>query len=201
MIDIDQEKYDIFKKNNHNFSLLMNKFIFQNDNFKNFFVSQEKSNYEFYCFLSKNSKDIFSITQIGCCGGYFLGTYLCFNNQIEEITVASTKNNNNQILRLTKNNLLNFKNVKKNYSTEIDNSFLKKEIISDILIIFDNIFILDYIDDILLCFLNNKSIKYLILDNLKDDLNFENKIKNFCIIKSISFQKFKKRNDIIILRK
>lgn len=196
------KKYDDFKKKNYNTSFLMNKFIFQNNEFKNFFISQEKTNYDFYYFLGKNENEINNICQIGLCCGYFIGMFLLAKENINNFYLFDTSNNNKQILRLTKNNLLFFKNKNFNFGLK-DKEILEKisYLECELLIIFDSLFYESNIEEILNLFEKNKFTRILILDNLKDDINFENKIKNFSIIRNMTFEKYIKRNNVIALRK
>ena len=196
------KKYDEFKKKNYNTSFLMNKFIFQNNEFKNFFISQEKTNYDFYYFLGKNENEINNICQIGLCCGYFIGMFLLAKENINNFYLFDTSNNNKQILRLTKNNLLFFKNKDFNFGFK-DKEILEKISYLDceLLIIFDSLFSENNLEEILNLFEKNKFARILILDNLKDDINFENKIKNFSIIRNMTFEKYIKRNNVIALRK
>jgi len=201
---MDLKNYEEFKAKNYNTSFLMNKFIFQNENVKKFFISQEKSNYDFYYFLGKNLQDVQKVAQIGFCGGYYIGLFLLINKDIKEIYFYDINKNNKQILRLTKNNLLGFKNFKKNYELfNLEKDLFEKISYLDceLLIIFDFLFLENNLEITLSLSEKNKFIKYLILDNVNDEINFQNKIKNFCIIRNIAFEKFNKRNDAIVLRK
>jgi len=196
--------YEEFKFKKINTSLLLNKFTFQNDNFKKFFIAQEKSNYDFYYFIGKSLKDVKKLSQIGLCGGYYLGLLLLVNDAIDEIFLFDTIKDNKKILRLTKNNLLSFNKINKNYYISLETNDLLSKIDksdSEIIIIYDVNFAIDNIDEILNMFFKNKFANILVIDNLKDDINFEYKIKNFCIIRNIAFEKFIKRNNAIILRK
>lgn len=199
---MDIIKYESFKLNNYNTSFLMNRFIFQNEDFKKKFIASEKSNYDFYYFLGKNLKTT-KICQVGLCCGYFIGLFLMANNNISDIFLFDT-NKNKQILRFTKNNLLLFKIENKNYIfglNEKDFFYKLSNYNYELLIIFDYLFCEINIEKILYLFEKNKFISILVLDNLKDEINFENKIKIFCIIKNIAFEKFLKRNNAIVLRK
>lgn len=195
-------KYEDFKLKNYNTSFLMNRFVFQSENFKNKFISGEKSNYDFYYFLGKDL-DITKICQVGLCCGYYIGLFLMANNKINDIFLFDT-NNNRQILRFTKNNLLLFNIKNKNYIFGLEKKDFFDKLSSynyELLIIFDYLFCEINIEKILYLFEKNKFISILVLDNLKDEINFENKVKIFCIIKNIAFEKFLKRNNAIVLRK
>ena len=196
------EEFNKFKGKNYNTSFLMNKFIFQNNDFKKFFISQEKTNYDFYYFLGKNLNEVKNICQVGLCCGYYIGLFLLAKDSINNFYLFDTCNNNKQILRLTRNNLLFFKNKNFNFGLT-DKEILEKisYLNCDLLIIFDFLFTELNLEALLKVFEENKLIRILVLDNLKYDINLENKIKNFSIIRNMTFEKYIKRNDVIVLRK
>lgn len=196
------EEFNKFKGKNYNTSFLMNKFIFQNNDFKKFFISQEKTNYDFYYFLGKNLNEVKNICQVGLCCGYYIGLFLLAKDSINNFYLFDTCNNNKQILRLTRNNLLFFKNKNFNFGLT-DKEILEKisYLNCDLLIIFDFLFTELNLEALLKVFEDNKLIRILVLDNLKYDINLENKIKNFSIIRNMTFEKYIKRNDVIVLRK
>lgn len=196
------EEFNNFKGKNYNTSFLMNKFIFQNNDFKKFFISQEKTNYDFYYFLGKNLNEVKNICQVGLCCGYYIGLFLLAKDSISNFYLFDTCNNNKQILRLTRNNLLFFKNKNFNFGLT-DKEILEKisYLNCDLLIIFDFLFTELNLEMILKVFEDNKLIRILVLDNLKYDINLDNKIKNFSIIRNMTFEKYIKRNDVIVLRK
>lgn len=199
---INEYEYEKFNKNLFGFNLLIKSFIFENQNLKNSSFVNDKRNFPFYYFLGKNSIGIDSIGQIGLCGGYNLGMYLNGNNKVEKCFIYDNKNNNN-LLRLTKNNLLRFNFCKKNYYNIHDDFFnsLKENKIK-ILFVNEKEYIDKNINNLLSFFINLEELKTLVLDNIIDlGKEFEEHIKSYCMIRNILFQKYNKRNQALVLRK
>jgi len=204
MISINQKKYDTFNKNLNGLNFILNNFIFESQSIKDSMFVNDKRNFPFYYFIGKNSLFVSDVAQIGLCGGYNLGMYLMGNNNIKNVYIYDNKNNNN-LLRLTKNNLLKFNFSKKHYfSSLLNNDFLSsiKENKLKLLFINDKDYIVENINMILSFFVDCEELQNLVLDNIIDlGSELENHVISYCNLRNIDFKKYNKRNEAIILRK
>ena len=114
MILINKKEYESFNKSLVSYQFLIDRFIFESESVRNSMFVNDKRNFPFYYFLGKKSLEITEVAQIGLCGGYNLGMYLTGNKNIKNIYIYDN-NNNNKLLRLTKNNLLKFNFAQKHY--------------------------------------------------------------------------------------
>ena len=202
MYMISKNEYEKFNKSLLNFKFLIDRFIFENQAVKNSMFVNDKRNFPFYYFIGKNTLEITDVAQIGLCGGYNLGMYLTGNNNIKNVYIYDDKKNNN-LLRLTRNNLSKFNFAKKNYYnsyTDFTNSIKQNKV--KLFFINDKDFIEKNINEILSLFVDLNELQILLFDNIIDlGKDFENHIVNYCSLRNIAFQKYNKRNEAIIIRK
>lgn len=199
---INKNEYEKFNNSLLNFKFLIDRFIFENQAVRNSMFVNDKRNFPFYYFIGKNTLEVTDVAQIGLCGGYHLGMYLTGNNNIKNVYVYDDKKNNN-LLRLTKNNLLKFNFAKKYYYisySDFTNSIKQNKI--KLLFINDKDFIEKNINQILALFVDLSELKIILFDNIIDlGKDFENHVLNYCSLRNITFQKYNKRNEAIIIRK
>ena len=199
---INKNEYEKFNNSLLNFKFLIDRFIFENQAVRNSMFVNDKRNFPFYYFIGKNTLEVTDVAQIGLCGGYHLGMYLTGNNNIKNVYVYDDKKNNN-LLRLTKNNLLKFNFAKKYYYisySDFTNSIKQNKI--KLLFINDKDFIEKNINQILALFVDLSELKIILFDNIIDlGKDFENHVVNYCSLRNITFQKYNKRNEAIIIRK
>jgi hypothetical protein len=202
MILINKKEYEMFNESLVNYKFLIDRFIFESESVRNSMFVNDKRNFPFYYFLGKNSLEITEVAQIGLCGGYNLGMYLTGNKNIKNVYIYDD-NNNNKLLRLTKNNLLKFNFARKHYSIIYDD-FLNsiKESKVKLLFINDKDYIDKNINTILSLFVDFNELQNLIFDNIIDlDNDFKKHVNDYCDLRNIKFEKYNKRNEAIILRK
>jgi hypothetical protein len=202
MFSVTNKKYEVFNNSLVNYNFLIDRFIFESEAVKNSMFVNDKRNFPFYYFLGKNSLEITEVAQIGLCGGYNLGMYLTGNKNIKNVYIYDN-NNNNKLLRLTRNNLLKFNFAQKHYSI-VHDDFLNsiKENKVKLLFVNDKDYIDKNINEILSLFVDFNELQNLIFDNIIDlDKDFEKHVNNYCDLRNIKFEKYNKRNEAIILRK
>ena len=199
---INKNEYEKFNNSLLNFKFLIDRFIFENQAVRNSMFVNDKRNFPFYYFIGKNTLEVTDVAQIGLCGGYHLGMYLTGNNNIKNVYVYDDKKNNN-LLRLTRNNLSKFNFAKKYYYisySDFTNSIKQNKI--KLLFINDKDFIEKNINQILALFVDLSELKIILFDNIIDlGKDFENHVLNYCSLRNITFQKYNKRNEAIIIRK
>lgn len=198
MFDLNNINYEAFNKKLHFESHLFDLFVYEDDNTKNLSSFKDKRNYPFYYYLGKflNPENVLII---GTCGGYKSGLICYSSNNIKNMYVFDFFNNK-ALMRLTRNNLGKFRNVKKEFFNDTNKEFYLKKDFFD-LIIFDDVKTIE-----------DKSKLYFYYDILKDKGNivfdkiFENKeIDNYLIKfaekRNDKIEKFKTRNQTVIINK
>ena len=198
MFDLNNASYEVFNKKLNFESHLFDLFVYESETTKNLSSFKDKRNYPFYYFLGKELNPE-NVLMVGNCGGYKSG-FLCYSSKnIKNLYVYDILNNSS-LMRITKNNLGKFRNVKKCFFNDIKKESFLKENFFD-LIIFDDVSMIDEKDKLYFFYDICKKDLFLVFYKIFDNKKNENYLINFANKRNTFFEKFQTRNQTLIIKK
>lgn len=198
MFDLNNSNYEVFNKKlqfeNHLFDL----FVYESEETKFLPYFRDKRNYPFYYYLGKKINPE-NVLIVGTCGGYKSGLICYSSEKIKNIYIFDFFKNKS-LMRLTRNNLGKFRNVKKEFFNESNKeAFLKNDFFD--LIIFDDIKIIENKEILYFYYDLLKNKGFLIFDKVVENLELENYLINFANKRNALVEKFQTRNKTLIINK
>lgn len=198
MLDINNKMYEVFNKKLQFEKHLLDLFVYENENTKLSSSFRDKRNYPFYYFLGKNINPQ-NVLMIGTCGGYKSGLLCYSSSNLKNICVYDFYNNKS-LMRLTRNNLGKFRNVKKQFLNDQNKDFFLKNDFFD-LMIFDDIKIIEKKENLYFFYDLLKNNGYIVFDKIFDNKEIVDYVINFANKRNLIFEKFQTRNQSLIIKK
>ena len=198
MLDINNKMYEVFNRKLQFEKHLLDLFVYENENTKLSPSFRDKRNYPFYYFLGKNINPE-NVLMVGTCGGYKSGLLCYSSSNLKNISVYDFYNNKS-LMRLTRNNLGKFRNVKKQFVNDQNKDFFLKNDFFD-LIIFDDIKIIEKKENIYFFYDLLKHNGHIVFDKVFDNKEIVDYVINFANKRNIIFEKFQTRNQSLIIKK
>jgi predicted O-methyltransferase YrrM len=198
MLDINNKMYEVFNRKLQFEKHLLDLFVYENENTKLSSSFRDKRNYPFYYFLGKNINPQ-NVLMIGTCGGYKSGLLCYSSSNLKNICVYDFYNNKS-LMRLTRNNLGKFRNVKKQFLNDQNKDFFLKNDFFD-LMIFDDIKIIEKKENIYFFYDLLKNNGYIVFDKIFDNKEIVDYVINFANKRNLIFEKFQTRNQSLIIKK
>lgn len=198
MLDINNKMYEVFNRKLQFEKHLLDLFVYENENTKLSSSFRDKRNYPFYYFLGKNINPQ-NVLMIGTCGGYKSGLLCYSSSNLKNICVYDFYNNKS-LMRLTRNNLGKFRNVKKQFLNDQNKDFFLKNDFFD-LMIFDDIKIIEKKENLYFFYDLLKNNGYIVFDKIFDNKEIVDYVINFANKRNLIFEKFQTRNQSLIIKK
>ena len=198
MIILNNKIYEAFNKKLQFEKHLLDLFVYENDNTKLSPSFRDKRNYPFYYFLGKNINPE-NVLMVGTCGGYKSG-FLCYSTSSVKNLFVYDFYNNKSLMRLTRNNLGKFRNVKKQFFNDKNKDVYFKNDFFD-LIIFDDIKTIEKKENLYFYYDLLKNNGYMVFDKVFDNKEIVDYVINFANKRNIVFEKFQTRNQTLIIKK
>ena len=198
MIILNNKIYEAFNKKLQFEKHLLDLFVCENDSTKLSPSFRDKRNYPFYYFLGKNINPE-NVLMVGTCGGYKSG-FLCYSSTTIKNIYIYDFYNNKSLMRLTRNNLGKFRNIKKQFLNEQNKDFYLKSDFFD-LMVFDDIKTIEKKENLYFFYDLLKNNGYMVFDKVFDNKEIVDYVINFANKRNIVFEKFQTRNQTLIIKK
>lgn len=198
MIILNNKAYEDFNKKLQFEKHLLDLFVYENENTKSSSSFRDKRNYPFYYFLGKNT-NFQNVLMVGTCGGYKSGL-LCYASSTIKNMYVYDFYNNKSLMRLTRNNLGKFRNVKKHFFDDKNKgAYLQNDFFD--LVVFDDVKTIEKKENLYFFYDLLKNNGYMVFDKIFDNKEIVDYVINFANKRNIFFEKFQTRNQTLIIKK